>query len=404
MKIFQSPAFVKVVVCGRRLGKTSYIAQTAIYKALTFDQPLTIQEKRPIVCIIAPTLAQCKELYWDDLVRLTADIPFANAVKSIATIEFGNGKPSIVLKGARDDKVARVRGQRFYYIACDEYQDFPYDVWQAAIYPGLSDTKGSSAVICGTPKGKNNVLYKVYESCLVNDGWEFFNFPSWANPKPEVQSFIEEAFRTLPRRVFHQEFRALFIDAVGQVYSEFSTKNLIDPQDIPYPLDSYYVGLDPGDVYPAITVLGKKNNVRYVVEAWEGGDGQNAVPSALVENKVAELAKRYNAHRVYVDPARPSVPLDLRQRGQQESIDGLKKAISGTTHRVAEGNALINTLFFNKNLYIASNLKRLIDQTSSYHRRVDKMGNVLDEIAPGQVDHLNDSLRIILASQHFTKK
>lgn len=206
----------KIVVCGRRFGKTGIDAMEIMK---------TIQKPNMNTAYVAPTNKQAKEVFWDWIKRTVPnDWKLRTFETAPYTIELLNGS-AIRLYGA--DAHDRIRGRGYDLIVCDEFQDYSPDAWFTSIFPSLSDRQGR-AVLTGTPKGKSNWGYELTQNPL----YKFFHFTTldggWVK-----QSEIELAKQMLPEMEFRQEFEASFETSGLIVYHSYSALN----QTYDYTLD-----------------------------------------------------------------------------------------------------------------------------------------------------------------------
>ncbi|RPJ58929.1 MAG: terminase, partial [Dehalococcoidia bacterium] len=134
--IIDSPARFRVVMCGRRFGK-SELSQVEIIKNAIVGQS---------VAYITPTYNLAKT-FFDKLAKA---VPFASN-RSDLTIEFPNGGSVQFFTGERLDNL---RGRKFHLVVVDEASFIPNleDGWLNSIRPTLTDYKGK-ALFLSTPKG-----------------------------------------------------------------------------------------------------------------------------------------------------------------------------------------------------------------------------------------------------------
>lgn len=389
MEVFKNPARVKVVCAGRRTGKTYCLISTVIERALTFKG--VIDPAAPPICLIAaPTLKMAKRLHWKPLLNLLRDNPLVESInKTDFIIKFKGKRPDIVLSGV-DDGGERLRGSKIYFAGLDEFQDFKPDTWDEVIYPALSDTPNSTALVIFTPKGLTNHTYKFHLKAKITSGWKYFHFTTADNPFFPPKR-LEEAKNTLPPRVFQQEYCADFVSFLGQIFDCLEEKHLIEDKELPTSYEAIYSAIDWGDVNPAISIIGISNQKAYVIDYWENETKQPIV-SDVVNNQLLRLAQKYNIHRCYCGHDRPGSIIQLRSLPHK----GLQNAVQAY-NKVIESYTWTNSLFFQDRLYIRKSLKRVIDTFRSYHRE-NKNGVLIDYPAPNQDDHIVDATKSIIAS------
>lgn len=214
MTVYRSPSRFKVVVAGRRWGKTQ-LAKTAIIRMA--------RKANRTVWYVAPTYGMAKQIMWDDLLEAIPKRWIRKINETTLTIRLVNGSV-IACKGA--DKPDTLRGIGLHFVVLDEFQDMKPNVWKKVIRPTLAST-GGHALFIGTPKQFNH-LYELYtlgqKSELVSAGaWESWQFPTITSPFIPLQE-IEDARSDMDEKSFRQEFEASFESMSGRVYYPFDRK------------------------------------------------------------------------------------------------------------------------------------------------------------------------------------
>jgi phage FluMu gp28-like protein len=187
-KILESDKRFRVIMCGRRFGKSELSQILGVSYAVKGLQ----------VAYITPTYGLAKVFFG----RLTESLPFPKN-KSDLKIDFSNGGQIEFFTGERLDNL---RGRKFHLVIIDEASFIP-DLekgWQNSIRPTLTDYKGK-AVFLSTPKGKN-FFYSLFMKAGEND-WASFKFTSYDNPHIDPKE-IDDARMQLPEVVFEQEYMA----------------------------------------------------------------------------------------------------------------------------------------------------------------------------------------------------
>lgn len=210
-EVFVTPSRFKVVVAGRRWGKTQ-CAKASIIKAA--------RKKRQLIWYVAPTYRMAKQIMWTDLVDSIPRPWIKRLNETVMRIELVNGTV-IELKGA--DKPDSLRGVGLHYLVLDEFQDMRPEVWTAVLRPTLAST-GGHALFIGTPKAFNH-LYELWSLGQKQDlrdkgAWYSWQFPTIMSPfiPPEE---IEQARADMDPKTFEQEFEASFLTMSGRVYYPF---------------------------------------------------------------------------------------------------------------------------------------------------------------------------------------
>lgn len=221
----------KVVVCGRRWGKTEF------GKYLSLSQA----EQGKHVWWILPDYPMSVDV-WHDL-KLTLNGRWAEKHEDQRLIRTSSGG---VLRIRSASDVERLKGSGLDHVIFDETASTSRQVWTEAIRPALSDKVGS-ATFLGTPKGVMNWFYELYQ--LGQDpayaDWQSWNFPSWTNPLLKAEE-IEAARRLLPANLFDQEYGAKFGSNAGLIYDNFDMTRNVTAEAEYDPSRYVYWGVDDG--------------------------------------------------------------------------------------------------------------------------------------------------------------
>jgi phage FluMu gp28-like protein len=188
--VLESDARFKVLMCGRRWGKSLISKNISITEALAGR----------ITGYVTPTYHLAK-VFFDDIAKIIPS-EIAQANKSDLTFKFVTGGEIRFFTGERLDNF---RGLRLHNVIIDEAAYIPHlqDAWNNAIRPTLTDFEGK-ALFISTPRGKD-FFYNLY---LRNSGdWKSFKYTTYDNPFIKV-SEIDDAKNSLPMAAFEQEFMA----------------------------------------------------------------------------------------------------------------------------------------------------------------------------------------------------
>jgi hypothetical protein len=186
--ILESKARFRVLMCGRRWGKSELSQIEIITEALKGHQ----------VAYITPTYNLAKT-FFDKLAKA---VPFP-ANRSELTISLPTNGSIQFFTGERLDNL---RGRKFHLVVVDEASFIPNleDGWLNSIRPTLTDYIGR-ALFLSTPKGKN-YFYSLFMKGGEQD-WEAFRFTTYDNPHIN-KTEIDDARTQLPEAVFEQEYMA----------------------------------------------------------------------------------------------------------------------------------------------------------------------------------------------------
>ena len=225
LQIFKSDARFKIVVAGRRFGKSYLSAWLLLINA--------IQSKSKDVFYIAPTFQQAKDIMWAMLKDLGQDL-IVQAYENTAVLTLINGR-KIYLKGS--DRPETLRGTGISYVVLDEYASMKPVVWEQIIRPSLADVQGR-ALFIGTPAGKNH-FFDLYNDAEEDNEWDRFQFRSIDNPfLPAAE--IQASRKNMSTMSFRQEFEASFETFTGGIFKESWFKLEEEPEE-----GSYVIAIDP---------------------------------------------------------------------------------------------------------------------------------------------------------------
>ena len=213
-EVFNNAARFKVVVAGRRWGKTR-LAKTSIIK--------NAKKPKQLIWYVAPTYNMARGIMWHELMESIPKSWILRFHETRLEIVLVNGT-RIELKGA--DKPDTLRGRGINHLVIDEAQDIKQETWTRVLRPTLASTIGD-ALIIGTPKAFN-WLYDLFmrgqkEINRVRNRWCSWQFPTITSPFIR-RSEIEEAKADMDEKSFRQEFEASFETMSGRVYYTFDRK------------------------------------------------------------------------------------------------------------------------------------------------------------------------------------
>lgn len=352
----------------------------------------------PYVLIAMPELKQARSIHWNPLLNLLDGHPAVKKIyKSDFRVTLKGQKPDIILRGTNENNGDSLRGLKLYFAGVDEFQDVKKSVWDNVIRPALADTKGSQALITGTPKGKTSFFYELFSNAPDWEGWNSFTFYTSDNPFIDRDE-IESAREMLPPRIFRQEFEASFEDFPGKIYTELGERHLVKDENLPE-FDEHAIAVDWGDINPAIVVAGIKRDpdlgdTYYIIDTWLNPNPKDAVPQEEHTREIIARAKKYDTEVGYADPSQPGRILSSRRGGMRYLKAGY--------NRISEGNGIVNTLLSQNRLFIAESCKDFYHEMEAYHRK-EKDGQILEEVARDQDDHRCDATRYLLATREHKR-
>jgi hypothetical protein len=189
--VLDSPARFRILMCGRRFGKSVVAKMEALTTCCNGHR----------VAYITPTYLLARTFY-SELDKVLPDTVYRNA--SALIFEFNGGQ----IRFFTGENLDRMRGLAFHLAIMDEASFIPAleDGWLNAIRPTLTDYKGK-AIFLSTPKGKN-YFYSLYLKGAGGDAdWASFKFTTYDNPHIDP-SEIDAARSMVPEVAFRQEYLA----------------------------------------------------------------------------------------------------------------------------------------------------------------------------------------------------
>jgi hypothetical protein len=215
-EIVMHPARFKVVMCGRRFGKTALGVREACDAALA-GQP---------VGWFAPTYKYVLEVWRELLQRLKPVIARSNDQERRIELVTGG-----VIEMWTMDTPDPGLGRKYKLAIIDEAGIVPelLDLWQRAIRPTLVDLSGGGLFL-GTPRGRRHGFVVLFNR--GNDpnetNWASFRAKTLDNPfiPPEE---VESARKELPPEVFAQEFEGIPTDDGANPFGLEAVRRAIGP-------------------------------------------------------------------------------------------------------------------------------------------------------------------------------
>lgn len=303
LALLTSPARFKVVPAGRRSGKTERAKRHIVKECMSNPNGLYF--------IAAPTYAQVKKIYWQDLKKLALTaLPGFKVSESELIITFPQGA-ELHLIGL--DKPNRIEGIPWDGGIIDEAAYIKKEAWVTSIAPAL-DTKdptkpGKKAWcwIIGKPDGLN-WYYELYKYALSKGDpeWEAF---TWKSIEVLDEATIDAAKRRMSGKQFRQEYEASFETVSGRIYEDYSSDNYTDETIKSHEEICYFCDFNFTPMSHGIGVV--RDDSVYVLD-------EIILQSAVGEHNALEFVERYKEHknkriRLYGDQS--------GRNGEKHSID-----------------------------------------------------------------------------------
>ena len=219
--VADDPHRFKVVIAGRRFGKTHLAIRQLCYYA---------KEPEQECWYVTSSYRAAKMIAWKALKKKLLNLRWAKKInESELSILLKNGS-TICLKGS--DNPDALRGVSLSYLVVDEMAECDPELFYEVLRPALADQEGG-ALFIGTPKGKGNWSYDLY--CMGQDypeewaSWQFKTIEGGFVKPAEIES----ARREMSDRQFRQEFEATFETFEGRVAWAFEREHNVKKLDNP---------------------------------------------------------------------------------------------------------------------------------------------------------------------------
>ena len=192
-----------ILNCSRQSGKSSMSAIIALHRALYHPGSL-------ILCL-APALRQSQELFskiggfYREL-----DKPVSAQSERKLSLELENGSRIVTLPGSEKT----VRGFSGAALLLVDEAARVADGLYYAVRPMLA-VSGGSLMMLSTPFGKRGIFHAEWTG---GHGWERYEVPAAQVPRIS-ETFLEEERRSLPARVYRQEYECSFEETEDQVFT-----------------------------------------------------------------------------------------------------------------------------------------------------------------------------------------
>jgi hypothetical protein len=216
-ELLRSTSNSMLLNCCRQSGKSTMTGIVALHRALYHPGSL-------ILCL-APALRQSQELFgkvlgfYRDLGR-----PVAPQAERKLSLELENGSRIVTLPGSEKtirgfsgvsllvvDEAARVADELYY-----------------AVRPMIA-VSGGSLLMLSTPYGKRGVFFEEWTN---GSGWERYEVLATECPRIS-KGFLEEESRSLPARIFRQEYLCSFEEREDQVFAYMDVEAAISEEVAP---------------------------------------------------------------------------------------------------------------------------------------------------------------------------
>jgi predicted phage terminase large subunit-like protein len=228
-EVWKDPTRFKVIVAGRRCGKSNFAKFRLVMEAL--------ETPNCEVFYVTGTMGQARKVMWKELLEFAHPVLHPKHPPHVNNLEVTLINGSVIsLRGA--DRPDTMRGVKLKFVVLDEFADVALDVWDSILRPALADLKGD-AIFISTPKGRTH-LWDLYQKGAQGDDpdWKSWHLTTYDNPTIDPAE-IDAAKKSMSSFAFHQEFMASFASQGSVLFKDEWIKYGDEPE-----FGDYYVAID----------------------------------------------------------------------------------------------------------------------------------------------------------------
>ncbi|HCV41506.1 MAG TPA: hypothetical protein DGQ94_22900 [Pseudomonas sp.] len=283
-----------LVPAGRRSGKTERFKRFLVKQATAYSGPYFAA---------APTHAQAKKIFWDDLKAFTLSSMHSRRPSESDLIIYLENGSEIHVIGL--DKPQRIEGIPWTGGGIDEFADVKPDAWEANILPALNTVNPTMpdyrawCWLLGVPDGLNHY----YDLCQQAETGQDPNFRvfHWKSAEILPPDVMDAMKRAMSPKQFKQEFEASFETASGRIYEDYGKHNQTSATIEPH---EQLMWMHDQNFTPLSSAIGVRRN--------NGADlyllDEIVLTSAISRQAAVEFVERYKEHKnkhvlIYGDPA-----------------------------------------------------------------------------------------------------
>lgn len=305
MEVFHDPHQFRILVAGRRFGKTWLCAYIMLVSALS--------KPNGRYFIISPSYFQTK-LMWEMVVNIAPREYVDKIMLGDLYIQFTNGSRVYAKSG---DNPHVLRGIGLDGVIFDETAQIQEVVWEEVIEPALIDRNGW-AVFIGTPRGKN-WFYKLFLRGFDKEFKDYKSFHYTTGDNPFIpRDYIEKKRKSLPEVIFRQEIMGEFLEGGGTVFRGLE-KICTAVAKEPEPGELYTIGVDLGrhEDFTVISVGNLRTREQVYLERFNRADWE------YIESRIKAVYTHYYDGTIYIDSTGMGDPIYEQLAKEGLSIYGI---------------------------------------------------------------------------------
>lgn len=392
LEVITSKNLNKVVVAGRRAGKSFMLSAYLLYMALNNPRSTSLY--------LTLTRKSAKNIMWGTLLGLIEDYGLpCKPNEHLLEIKFNNGA-IILIEGAKDSGcIERLRGLALHLAVLDEAQGFSAQfggiLVSEIIAPALRDYAGS-CVVAGTPDPLcKSVLFSAWEGEKPFKNYQKFHwnsthnskFPRFvrgiATPETYLQEICDETGYKMTDYGFRREYLGEWCEDKESLVYGFDPerdvcKSLPDGHKWNYVI-SVDCGFNDADAI-VVGAFSYTSKIAYVVECYSAARQD----FSELASRLQKLTEKYNPISTVVDPGGGG----LKFVAEINNRYGLSAKPAGKYNPKAGGCALMSSDFRKGLFKIVENetTDLLVAQLSNitFITKTDKDGNIKRVVPDGK--------------------
>ena len=398
-EVFQCAARFRVLVAGRRFGKT-FLSLVELCRAAW--------SRGRLAWYVAPTYKQAKRIAWRPLKQMTQPYWAGVPNETDLRIELVTGG-TVCLRGA--DRYDSLRGDGLDFLILDEYASIAPQAWPEVLRPALADRQGR-ALFSGTPRGFDH-FYDLYQFARHQPEWGAFQYTTEQGGNVPLAE-LESATHDLDQRTYRQEFQASFENLTGAlVYFAFDRRSNVEPLRYNPKLPLFW-SMD-FNVSPMCSVIGQRDGDHvYVLEELVLKDSNTVAACEAFFNRIApwmgttmlRQVKIYgdatgNGRNTAASRTDWEIVREFCRRYPYQFSTHMGSSNPLVRDRVNCVNALLCNQAGRQRLHVDPRCKELIQDFERVHWKKDPAGNtlvVIDKSDPART-HVSDALGYMIARE-----
>lgn len=280
----------KVIVAGRRVGKTTGVSIDATQKFLAGRR----------VLYAAPTQEQT-DTFWKNVTRYLQPLIAAKHIYKNETervLEIRNATKPCRLRAKTAWDADTLRGDYADELYLEEWSLMKKEAWDEVGAPMLLDNDGNATFIF-TPKRKNHA-YNTYQRAVTDESgrWQAWHFTSLDNPHLSREA-LAEITADMTADAYRQEILAEFLESEGQVFRNIAACCAQQTPEAPEAHAGHLIvaGIDWAKAHDYTRIRVGCVECRTVVD-W---DGFNRIDFHFQRERLRVMYEKWKPHRILAE-------------------------------------------------------------------------------------------------------